>query len=160
MKKILLLAGIAFTLASCGNQTETEVTDVDTMLTDTGAVVTETTTTVYTNYADGDVTYKDGKWHVWSNGAWVPAQNDVTLDDGTVIATNGKVTREGKVVDVEIKEGTVINKAGRWFDATGNAIENAWDATKEGVRNAGEAIKEGAQKVGDKTNEVVNDIKN
>ncbi len=155
MKKLVLLAGLAFTLASCGDQTETTVTEVDT---DTLAVVTPEVET-YTTYADGDVTWKDGKLHVWRNGAWVEATADVTLDNGVVVTPKGEVKNTDGVT-VKIEEGQVINKAGRWFDKAGQAIENAWEATKEGVRNAGEAIKEGAEKVGDKTEQVVNDIKN
>lgn len=165
MKKLFAFALVAVGFAACNNAAD-KTDNADTL-----AVVTNDSTTVQTpvTYNEGDVSRRDGKTVIYTNGQWAPVEKDVTLDDGTVVTVNGEAkSKDGKVYVIE--DGYHVTKAGRFFDKTGAAIENAWDKTKEGVSNAGEAIKDGAQKTGDaiktgaekvadKTKEVVEDIK-
>lgn len=151
MKRFFLLAGFAATLFACNNDSATVTVDKDSS--DNAARSTERT---YTS-TDGDVSYRDGKLVVWRNGAWVESNEDVRLENGTVIRRNGEVERDGKVVVLE--DGEVVDRTGRFFDRAGNAIENAWDKTKEGVKEAGKEVKEGAKKVGEEVKDVFKDDK-
>lgn len=157
MKKIFALAFIAVGFAACNNQADNKE-NADTM---TMAVVTDTLPAKpVITYNEGDVSRRDGKVVVYKNGQWAPIEKDVTLEDGTTVTVKGEArSKDGKVYVIE--DGYYVTRAGRFFDRTGAAIENAWDKTKEGVKNAaeatkdgvqkaGEAIKEGAEKVGDK----------
>ncbi len=151
MKKILAMFTISALLGACaGNETE----DTSTMQTndsttviqspaDTAITTATTTTTVYTP-AEGDATYRNGKLMVWRNSDWVEADNDIKMDDGVVIHKNGEVKKDDKVVVLD--DGEVVNRSGKFFDKTGNAIGDAWDATKKGVGKAGEAIGKAAKK--------------
>ena len=152
MKKLFLFAGIAGVFVACNEPaSETTETSVDTTVAATGeTTVTETTTTTTTYAAaEGDVKMVEGKVMIYQNGAWVAADNDVTLDDGTIVTTKGDVKKDGKTMKME--EGQAVTKAGRFFDKAGNAIENAWDKTKEGVKDAGKAVGNAAEKAAEKT---------
>src|SRR5215204_5062771 len=103
---------------------------------------TKTNTSTHAAYApsDGDVTYRNGKVLVWRDDEWKEADNDVSLNDGTVVKRNGEVVRNGKVIELEDGEG--VDKTGHFFDKAGNAIEDAWDATKEGAKKTKEEVKD------------------
>lgn len=149
MKKVILLAGIAASISACNNESRDNTTvEADTINHTTTAPAAYTPT-------DGDLTYKNGKVMVWKNNEWVETDNDVTLDDGTVVHRDGKVEKDKKVVVLD--DGEVVDKSGRFFDKAGNAIENAWDATKEGAKETGEAVKKGAGKVGKEVKDVFKD---
>lgn len=72
----------------------------------------------------------------------------IVLDDGTIVYANGEAKNKADKIYM-IEEGEYVTKTGRFFDRTGEAIENAWEKTKEGVKDAAEATKEGLQKAGD-----------
>ncbi len=151
MKRFFLMAGLSVALFACNNDSATVTVDKDSS---DHAANTERT---YTS-SDGDVSYRDGKLVVWRNGAWVDSDEDVRLENGTVVRRNGEVERDGKVVVLE--DGEVVDRTGNFFDRAGNAIENAWDKTKEGVKEAGKEVKEGAQKVGEEVKDVFKDDNN
>lgn len=165
MKKILAVALIATTFAACDNAktTDTTMTTTDTVLKVDPAPTTEVAT-VYTA-GEGDVMYTEGNTMVYTNGAWVKANKDVTIENGIVITKDGKVIKDGKTV--RLADGEVVNKTGNFFNKAGNAIEDGWDATKhglneaadatkKGLQKAGEGIEKGANKVSEKTKEVFN----
>jgi hypothetical protein len=77
----------------------------------------------------------------------------VKLDNDVVVYRDGHARRNG--VDVTWDEGYVVDRSGRVWDRTGNAIENAWDATKYGVKRAGQAVGNAAEKVGEKAKDAV-----
>jgi len=139
MKKFLPIA-IAAVMAAC-NSSNT-VTDEDTVVTETP----DTTIAVVYTPVDGDVIYRDSKVYVMRDGQWVEAKDDVTLDNGVVIYKTGKA-RKGDV-EIELKDGEMVNKSGDFFDRTGKAIDNAWQDTKEAVKDAGEAVGKTAKKIG------------
>jgi hypothetical protein len=149
MKRIFYLAIAGLTLAACNETTPPINQD-----TRDNSTVTETpppaSTTAYIP-AEGDVTYRDGKLQVMRNGAWVEANDEVTLSNGAVVEQTGKIKKDGK--EIKIEDGTVINKEGDFFDKAGQKIENAWDATKDGVKKAGNEIEKGAEKAGDKVDD-------
>lgn len=176
MKKILALALLATTFAACNNA---ETTDTTMMNKDTIVKVDAAPTTeVATVYAasEGDVMYTEGNTMVYTNGSWVKADKDVTIENGIIITKDGKVIKDDKTV--RLADGEVVNKRGNFFTKAGNAIDNGWDATKHGVNEgvdgakkglqkagegiekgvdkAGEGIKKGANKVSEKTKEVFN----
>jgi len=158
MKKVFAIAVIAATsFTACNNagETETTTTPVET--------TTETTPVAYTP-GEGDIMYTEGAVKVYQNGAWVPAEADVTLENGIVITKEGVVKKDQKTV--QLAEGEAVTKVGNFFNRAGEAIEDGWDATKhgvseaadatkEGIQDAGKAIEKGAEKVGDKAKEVV-----
>ena len=174
MKKILALAIIATSFAACNNadKTETTVTTSDTVVNVTAPVPEVLAYTA----SEGDVMYTDGNTMVYTNGTWVKADKDVTIENGIVITKDGKVIKDSKTV--RLADGEIVNKTGNFFNKAGNAIEDGWDATKHGVseaadatkkglqkagegietgvQKAGEGIKKGANKVGEKTKEVFN----
>lgn len=164
MKKIMALAFAAVSLAACNDST-TDTTTVET--TDsTSTTITpapDTTTTMATDtntsmaYAptEGDVTYREKKVRVYRSGQWADADGDITLDNGVVVSKNGRVTRDGKAIDLE--DGEVVTKTGNFFDRAGNTIEKGWDKTKEGVKDAANAIEKGAKKVGKEAKDLVTD---
>lgn len=134
MKKLVAMALAAFTLTACNNTADT--TDV----TDSTTVTTNTTENQAYAPAEGDVSRRDGKVMVMRNGEWEEVNEDVNLDNGVVVHRDGKVVRDGE--EVELEEGEVVNRTGRFFDRTGQAIENAWKDAKEGVKKAGKEIDE------------------
>ncbi len=142
MKKFFIMALVAASLTACNDN---DADDADATVTE-DATTTTTTTTAYTPN-EGDATYRNGKVMVWKGSDWVEADNDVNMDDNVVVYRNGEVKRDGKVV--VLHDGEVVSRTGRFFDNTGNAIENAWDATKDGVKDAGRAVEKAAQKTGD-----------
>lgn len=149
MKKLFALAFLAVGFAACNNNAENKDGD-DTLavVTDTAVVVEQVPVPTQPTYTEGDVSRRDGKVVVYNNGNWVPVEKDIVLDDGTTVTAKGEAkNKEGKVYVIE--DGYYVTRAGRFFDRTGQAINNAWDATKEGVKNAAEAVKEGAENVGD-----------
>jgi len=149
MNKIFLAAGMAFTFIACNNSTDsTTSTNADTSTNAAAAA------TPYTP-AEGDVSYKSGKVHVWRNNDWVETDRDVTLDNGVVVRTNGHVEKDGNTVVLE--DGEVVNKSGKFFDKAGNVIEDAWQGAKKGVKKAGEGIEKGAKKVGEEVKDVFKD---
>jgi len=159
MKKVLALAVIAalgFTACNNAEQTETFTNPVETPA--------ETPSPVAYTPGEGDIMYTEGAVKIYQNGAWVPAQSDVTLENGVVITKEGVVKKDDKTI--QLAEGESVTKLGRFFDKTGQAIEDGWDATKhgvseaaeatkEGLQDAGKAIEKGADKVGDKAREIV-----
>lgn len=159
MKRIIVIALAATTLAACGDQKNTETTTVstDTMSTmvDTSTNAISDNTTVTNAYvpAEGDVAYRDGKVMVYRNNTYVEADRDVTLDDGIVVRRNGEVTRNGVVVKME--DGETVSKTGRFFNRAGEVIEDGWDATKRGVSKAAKAVGKGAKKVGEEVKDAV-----
>lgn len=148
MRKLLTIAAIAATFAACNNAANDN--DADTLVVDHDTTTIATTPT----YNEGDIIKRDGQAQVYTKGAWVALDNDVTLDNGVVVKRNGTVvTSEGK--EVVWEEGQYVTKTGAFFDRTGAAIENAWDATKRGVSNAADSIAAGANRVGDRIEEAV-----
>jgi hypothetical protein len=127
MKKILVLAVAGLFLFSCNENTDT---------------TNKTDTTTHAAYApsDGDVSYRNGKLMVWRGNNWEEADDDVTLEGGVVVRRNGEVVRDGKVVELE--DGEVVDRSGRFFDKAGHAIEDAWDATKKGAKEVKEEVKD------------------
>lgn len=154
MKKILTLAFVAVSFVACNNDQAETATVESTISTTT--MDTSSSVTAYTA-VEGDVIYSGNKVRVMRNGQWVESNEDVTLDNGVVVYKNGRVKRND--VEVELHEGEMVNRAGNFFDRTGQAIENAWDATKEGAKDAGKAIKNTAKKVGEKVDDAVHDDK-
>lgn len=158
MKKLVLLMAVAGMFAACtDNKTEESTTTVDTAMNADGtATVTETTTT-QTTYtpAEGDVKRENNMIVVYRSNAWTPvSEKEVMLDNGTVVSSNGEVkNNEGKVVVIE--EGQTVTKTGRFFDRTGNAIENAWDKTKEGVKDAANTVGNGVDKAAGKAHDAI-----
>ena len=176
MKKIFVLAIVATSFAACNDaeKTDTTITTTDTVV-NVDATPSSDMVTAY-NASEGDVMYTDGTTMVYTNGSWVKADKDVTIENGIVITKDGKVIKDDKTVN--LAEGEVVNKSGNFFNRAGNAIENGWDATKHGVsegvdgakkglqkagegietgvEKAGEGIKKGANKVGEKTKEIFN----
>lgn len=143
MKKIIVLALAVTSLAACNEQKSKESVMVNT---DTSTNVTmdnmdnaTTTTTTYTP-ADGDISYTNGKLMVWRNNAYVEADNDVTLEDNIVVKRNGEATRNGVVIKLE--DGERVSRTGRFFNRTGEVIEDGWDATKRGAKKVGEKVKD------------------
>ena len=143
MKKIIVLALAVTSLAACNEQKSKESVTINT---DTSTNVTmdnmdnaTTTTTTYTP-ADGDISYTNGKLMVWRNNAYVEADNDVTLDDKIVVKRNGEATRNGVVIKLE--DGERVSRTGRFFNRTGEVIEDGWDATKRGAKKVGEKVKD------------------
>lgn len=153
MKKILVLAFASASLIACNDNQTSSIND-DT--TDTATVMNEspatTTTTTYVP-ADGDVTYRDHKVMVMKNGAWVEADDDVKLGNDVVVYKNGKVKKDGNMV--ELRDGETVNKDGDFFDKAGQKMERVWDDTKEGAKKAGDEIEKGAKKAGDKAEDAV-----
>jgi len=105
-----------------------------------------TTTTTYTP-AENDVSYRDGKVMVWRGNTWVESDDDVKMDNGVVVYKNGDVKKDDNTV--KLQDGEVVSHTGKFFDKTGQAIEDAWDATKKGVSKAGKAIGNTAEKAKD-----------
>lgn len=145
MKKIFVLALAGATLIACneGAPSINEDTRDNSAVTETPPPATDA---VYMP-GEGDVTYRDSKLHVMTNGAWVEAKEDVKFDNGTTITKSGEVRKDGK--DMQLEDGVVINREGNFFDKAGQKIENAWDATKDGAKKAGNEIEKGAEKAGD-----------
>ncbi|WP_207496027.1 DUF6799 domain-containing protein [Aridibaculum aurantiacum] len=142
MKKLFVIALAAITFTAC-NTGEDNTTTTET---------TTENTTMDRTPSDGDVTYRDNRLRVYRNGNWTDADNDVTLENGTVVSRDGRVRREDR--EVRLQDGEVVSRTGDFFDRTGRAINNAWDATKEGARDAGNAVERAADKVGEKTRDV------
>ncbi|MEO7315091.1 MAG: DUF6799 domain-containing protein [Ginsengibacter sp.] len=150
MKKIILMASVVALLSACNaNTDENTVVSNDTL----GPVITNetpltTTETVVVNKyspSEGDVTYRNNQLLVWRGNDWVKVEKDVTLDNGVVIYKNGEVKRDGKTVKLE--DGEVVTSVGKFFDKTGDAIDDAWNSTKKGVRKAGDAIDKAAKDI-------------
>ncbi len=148
MKKIIVIAMATITFSACS---ENKRTDTTTEISDTAAVITTEKPDIVTRNtyvpADGDVTYRNGKLMVWRNGRYIESDNDITMDDRTVIRRNGEATREGKVIKLE--DGETVNRSGRWYNKAGEGIDDAWDATKKGVNKAAGAVKKAGEKVGE-----------
>lgn len=145
MKRILALAIAASTLYACGDVENDNATIEDRNEAPISSPSEETT--VYTP-VDGDVTYRDNKVHVWKDGEWKDADDEVKLDNGAVVYKDGHVKKDGK--EVELEDGEVVNKTGAFFDRTGKAIEKGWDDVKAGAKEMGRDIEKGAEKAGDK----------
>src|ERR1700761_2660434 len=108
MKRIFLIAFAAASFTACNN-TSTSSTNADTLTTDTMAnmpVAPDTVATVIYAPVDGDVIYRDSKVYVMKNGAWIEADNDVTLDNGVVVYRTGTVKKDKK--ELKLKEGEVV----------------------------------------------------
>ena len=127
MKKILVVAAIAF-LASCNNEKADTTTN-------------ETTTTTKTyEPGEGDVSYRDGRLVVYRNNAWVDADADVTLDNGIVVRRTGRVVKDNE--EYELEEGVVVTKEGDFWDKAGNAIEEGWEGIKKAFRKVEAEVKD------------------
>ena len=149
MKKLSVIAFAALLLGACAESTR-DNKDSTTIGSDKEA--TTTTETTYTPQ-EGDVSFKDNKVLVMKNGAWVEADEDVTLDNGVVVYRTGKVRKDNK--EIVLEDGEVVTRTGNFFDRTGRAIEKAWYDTKDAVKEAGKDVKKGAKKVGDKVEDAV-----
>lgn len=137
------MVSVVALLSACNaNTDENTVVTGDSFPPLTNAGVPVTTTETFTvhkyNPADGDVIYKDHQLMVWRGNDWVKVEKDVTLDNGVIIYRNGEVKKEGKTVKLE--DGEVVTSVGKFFNKTGDAIDDAWDSTKKGVKKAGDAI--------------------
>ena len=154
MKRIFVIALAVTSMMACNEQKEKDTVVVDTT-TDTSTTVIMDNTTVANPYTpeEGDVIFRNGKVMVYRNNTYVESDKDVTLDSGIVVKRNGEVTREGVVIKMD--DGEAVTKTGRFFDKTGQAIENAWDATKRGVSKAASAVGKGAKKVGEEVKDAV-----
>ncbi|HEX8315125.1 MAG TPA: DUF6799 domain-containing protein [Flavisolibacter sp.] len=155
MKKTFFLAGATALLFACNSETK------DTTGTNTTAPTTTTNTsdnaanaTSAYSPTEGDVTYRDGRVQVWRNNNWAASDNDVTLDDGTVVRRNGRAVRNNE--EVTLEDGTVVNKSGRFFDKAGNAVEDGWEGLKKGAKKAKEGIEKGAGEVKEEVKDAVN----
>jgi predicted small secreted protein len=146
MKKIIVIAFVAVSLAACNSNEADKETTIETK---------DSTTSMTTTYTavEGDVKYTGNRVMVMRNGQWVEADEDVKLDNGVMVNRNGRVTKDDN--EIELREGEMVNKTGEFFDNTGQAIENAWDVTKEGAKDAGRAIKNTAKKVGQRVEDAV-----
>lgn len=146
MKKIFLIACVAGSLIACNNANDND-TDDAVLNADTTATMTTTSTTAVYTPVEGDASYRDGRLMVWKGNDWVPADDDVTMDNGVVVHKNGEVNKGDNTVKLE--DGEVVNHTGDFFDKTGHAISDAWDATKTGVKKAGEAVGDAAKSTKD-----------
>jgi hypothetical protein len=146
MKKGLLVTAIAISLYACNDSGTTAGVESD------SSTNAATSPTVYSP-EEGDVSYRNGKLMVWKNNEWVAADNDVTLDNGVVVRSDGHAEKDHTVIVLD--DGEVISKSGHFFDKAGNALEDAWDATKKGAKEAGQAVKKGANKVGEEVKDVL-----
>ncbi len=128
MKSILVAAGVLL-LCSCNDENKDSTT-------------TQETTTTNTAYSagEGDVSYRGGKVVVYRNGAWVDADNDVTLDNGIIVRRTGRVVKDNE--EYELEEGVVVTKRGDFWDKAGNAIEDGWEGVKRGFRKVKEEVKD------------------
>lgn len=128
MKKILVAAGILF-LVACNDEKK-----------DSATTETQTTTSKTYTETEGDVSYRGGKLVVYKNGAWVDADNDVTLDNGIVVYRTGRVAKDNE--EYELEDGVVVRKTGDFFDRAGNTIENGWEGVKKAFRNVKAEVKD------------------
>ena len=150
MKKILLIASVVGFLSSCNTNTEEKtVVNSDTLgpVVSNAAPITTTETVVVTKYspAEGDVIYRNNHLMIWRGNDWEKVEKDITLDNGVVIYKNGEVKKEGKTVKLE--DGEVVTSVGKFFDKTGDAIEDAWNSTKKGVKKVGNALDKAAKDI-------------
>src|SRR5688572_27203843 len=134
MKKIFGIVLISASLVACN-----EAGQDNSIRSEDSSVLTapEETTVVYTP-AEGDVRYNGNKLEVMRNGEWVTADDDITLENGTVVYRDGRVKRDDK--EIELEDGEIVDRTGNFFDRTGHAIENAWGDAKQGVKDAGKEI--------------------
>lgn len=165
MKKLLLVAAVASIAVACNNEANqadandsVAITPVDTL------PVAET----FSDYKEGDVIKKDGQLVVYTNGAWIPVENDLVLDNGVTVKKGGEIVdKSGRTIILE--DGERVTKTGLFFNRAGAAVEDAWDATKRGVTNAAEATgnavekgydatKKGVEKAADATKETAEDV--
>jgi len=154
MKKFLAIVCAAATLTACNNEADTTTETTTTADSNAAANVetTEPSSGAYTP-VEGDVSYRESKVMVMRNGAWVEADQDVKFDNGVTVYRNGRVERND--MEIELREGEIVNRTGDFFDRSGVAIGNAWDATKEGAKDAGRAVKKTAKKIGQKVEDAV-----
>lgn len=150
MKKIFLMASVVALLSACNANTDestVETTDASGVVDDSEAPVTTTQTIVINKYtpADGDVIYRNNQLLVWRGDDWVIVEKDVTLENGVIIYRNGEVKKEGKTV--KLKDGEVVTSVGKFFNKTGDAINDAWGSTKKGVNDAGNALDKAAKDI-------------
>ena len=136
MKKIFLVAALAFAFASCENTTSNSGSNTNDSLDNT---TDHAAGSAYTP-GEGDVRYNGGEVQVWRNSNWERTNEDVTLDDGITVRSNGRAVRNGE--EVELEDGVVVTKTGRFFDKAGNVIEDGWDGVKKGFKNAKEEVKD------------------
>jgi hypothetical protein len=129
MKKILVIAGMAF-LISCNDEKNDSATTTE----------TETTTSTAYTASEGDVTYRGGKVMVYRNNSWVDADNDITVDNGIVVRRTGRVVKDND--EYELEDGVVVTKTGNFFDKAGNTIEDGWEGVKKGFRKVKEEVKD------------------
>ena len=131
MKKILLMAGLAF-LISCKDDKKDSAT--------TTSTETSTTTSKAYTEMEGDVAYRGGKVLVYRNGAWVDADGDITVDNGIIVRRTGRVAKDND--EYELEDGVVVRKTGDFFDRAGNAIENGWEGVKKAFKNVRAEVKD------------------
>ena len=156
MKKVFIAAPLFLLIACNDNNKSTTLPNSDpAMATNADTQISDHTYVkrVYSP-AEGDIIYREKKINVWKNGAYVEADNDVTLDNGIIVKRNGEVSRKDKTVKLE--EGEVVSKTGEFFNSVGEKIEDGWDATKRGVKKAAAEVEKAAEKTGEKVNDAVN----
>ncbi len=154
MKKFFVLAGMAAILTACNNDGSSDNTVNNDSLRQDSINQANSASSNY-QAAEGDVSYRNGKLVVWRNNAWVDNDADVTLDNDVVVRRSGRVERNGDTVELE--DGEVVTKTGRFFDRAGNAIEDAWDATKRGAKKVGSTIEKGADKAAGEVKDALKD---
>jgi len=167
MKKLLLAAAVASITVACNNEANHAEAN-DSVVTTTTPVDTLPVTETFSDYKEGDVIKKDGQLVVYTNGAWVPVEKDLVLDNGVTVKQNGEIVdKKGRTIVLE--DGERVTKTGLFFNRAGAAVEDAWDATKRGVTNAAEATgnavekgydatKKGVEKAADATKETAEDV--
>ncbi len=152
MKKLLLAAAVASITVACNNEANHAEAN-DSVVTTTTPVDTLPVTETFSDYKEGDVIKKDGQLVVYTNGAWVPVEKDLVLDNGVTVKQNGEIVdKKGRTIVLE--DGERVTKTGLFFNRAGAAVEDAWDATKRGVTNAAEATGNAVEKGYDATKKV------
>lgn len=151
MKKMFLMAGLAAVVMACNNDTTRSDADGDSV----DNTSNNAANAPMYKESDGDVSYRDGRVVVWRDNNWVDADNDVTLDDGTVVRRDGKIVRNGEERDLD--DGVVVTRTGRFFDKAGNAIEDGWEGLKKGTKEAAEGVKDGFNEAKEGVKDAVDD---
>ncbi|ULT42722.1 hypothetical protein KRR40_03845 [Niabella defluvii] len=90
MKKLLLAAAVASITVACNNEANHAEAN-DSVVTTTTPVDTLPVTETFSDYKEGDVIKKDGQLVVYTNGAWVPVEKDLVLDNGVTVKQNGEI---------------------------------------------------------------------
>ena len=156
MKKLLMIAAVAFAFTACTDEKKTETTVVtdtssnalmnDAMLTDSIAAVQNVTA-----MGNGDIMMKDGKILIMKAGSWVEMKETTTTANGAKVMTNGTViTKEGN--KIQLTEGGMIHNNGTVMDNSGKTIGQKVDAALD---TGGAMFKEGAKDLKEETGRLI-----